>query len=173
MKGIRPLGPSDCEEVLRINAESQPGVAHLDRTELERLICLQNEHLVIEGPEGELVGYLLAFPSDTPYDGEEFLILAETSRGSFIYIDQVAVDAAVRRTGAASRLYQAIESEASRRGILGLTCEVNLNPPNPGSLAFHQRTGFNQTSIMETQDGRTVALMSKQLSSPGAEASET
>lgn len=173
MKVIRPLTPSDHEEILRINAESQPGVAHLDRTELERLVRLQNEHLVIEGPKGGLVGYLLAFPSDTPYDGEEFILLTKTSIGPFIYIDQVAVGAAERRTGAASSLYQATEAVAERRGIRELSCEVNLNPPNPGSLAFHRSKGFNQTSVMETQDGRTVALMSKWLKSPGPEACKT
>ena len=173
MKGIRPLTPSDYEEILRINAESQPGVAHLDRTELERLVRLQNEHVVMEGPKGRLVGYLLAFPSDTPYDGEEFLLLTKTSLSPFIYIDQVAVGAAERRTGAASSLYQATEAAAERRGIRELSCEVNLNPPNPGSLAFHRSKGFNQTSVMETQDGRTVAVMSKLLKSPGPEACET
>lgn len=163
MKGIRPLAPTDCEEILRINAESQPGVAHLDRAEFERLVGLKNEHLVMEGPKGGLVGYLLAFPSDTPYDGAEFILLTKTSLGPFIYIDQVAVGATERRTGAAARLYQATEAAALRRGIQELSCEVNLNPPNPGSLAFHRSKGFNQTSVMDTQDGRTVALMSKRL----------
>ena len=173
MKGIRPVASPDCEEILRINAESQPGVAHLYRTELERLVRLKNEHLVIERPNGGVVGYVLAFPSDAPYDGEEFILLTKTSLGPFIYIDQVAVGAAERRTGAASRLYQATEAAALRRGIRELSCEVNLNPPNPGSLAFHRSKGFNQTSVMETQDGRTVALMCKWLKSPGPEACET
>ncbi|MGD9729979.1 MAG: GNAT family N-acetyltransferase [Nitrospiraceae bacterium] len=173
MKGIRPLASSDCEEILRINAESQPGVAHLDRTELERLARLKNEHLVTEGPKGRLVGYLLAFTSDIPYDGEEFILLTKTSLGPFIYIDQVAVSAAERRTGAASRLYLATEVAAQRRGIRELRYEVNLKPPNPGSFAFHRSKGFNQTSVMETQDGRTVALMCKRLKSPEPEARET
>lgn len=170
VKGIRPLSPSDWDEVLRINSECQPGVAHLDRTELERLIGLKNEHLGMEGPDGRLVGYLLAFPSDTPYDGEEFFILTKTSIGPFIYVDQVAVDTAMRRKGAGSRLYQAIESAAQRRGVRTLSCEINLNPPNPGSLAFHRSRGFKQTSVMETQDGRTVTLMSKSLESPERQA---
>lgn len=123
----------------------------------------------MEGSDARLVGYLLAFPSDTMYDGEEFLFLTKTSTGPFIYIDQVAVDAAMRRTRAASSLYQAIETAAHRQGILVLSCEINLMPPNPDSLAFHRNEGFNQTSVMPTQDGRTVALMSKRLESPGPE----
>ena len=173
MKGIRPLASTDCEEVLRINAESQPGVAHLDRTEFERLVRLKNEHLVMEGAEGGLVGYLLAFPSGTPYDGEEFLLLTKTLLDSFIYIDQVAVGAGGRRMGTASRLYQAVETVAQRRAIQVLCCEVNLNPPNPGSFAFHRSKGFSQTRVLETRDHRTVALMSKQLKSPEPEARET
>ena len=173
MKNIRALASSDCEEVLRINAESQPGVASLDWTELKRLTALSTEHLAIEEPSAGLAGYLLAFLSDTSYDGEEFQTFKESCTTPFIYIDQVAVGVARRRTGLASDLYQAIEAEALRRGIMALCCEVNLDPPNPGSLAFHEDRGFNRSGVLGTEDGRTVALMTKHLKAPEPEARET
>ena len=173
MKGLRSLAISDCDAVLRINAESQPGVSCLDRPELVRLFAISTEHLGIEGPDAGLVGYLLAFQSDTPYDGEEFLAFKESYTKPFIYIDQVAVGATWRRAGLASSLYHAIEAEAYRRGILALCCEVNLRPQNPGSLAFHRHNGFNQTGILGTRDGRAVALMIKAVEGPEPEARET
>jgi hypothetical protein len=173
MKGVRALSLSDCEEVLRINSESLPGVACLDRTELERLVAMPNEHLAIDGPEDRLVGYLLAFRGDASYDGEEFLRFVEMALESFIYIDQVAVDARFRRGRVASTLYGVLEWRAKRSLAAYLCCEINLNPPNPTSLAFHRNKGFNQTGNLKTADGRRVALMTKHLVNTETEARET
>jgi len=104
MKDVRILSKSDCDEILRIDSERLSGVARLDKTELERLLAIPNEHIAIDGPDGRLVGCRLAFRSDAPYDGEEFLTLAESAAAPLIYVDQVAVDAGIRRAGLASTL---------------------------------------------------------------------
>ena len=46
-----------------------------------------------------------------------------------------------------------------------LCCEVNLEPPNPGSLRFHQRIGFTEVgqSIPEYANYR-VSYLSKSIS---------
>ena len=46
-----------------------------------------------------------------------------------------------------------------------LCCEVNLEPPNPGSLRFHHRIGFTEVgqSIPEYANYR-VSYLSKSLS---------
>lgn len=173
MKGVRALTSSDCEAVLRINSESLPGVARLDRAEFERLMAIPNVHLAIDSSEGRLVGYILAFRSDASYDGEEFLSFAKLGPDPFICIDQVAVDAGKRRERLASTLYSALEQRARKAMTAYLCCEINLNPPNPASLAFHLNKGFNQTGSLKTADGRTVALMTKGLVSTEAGARET
>ncbi len=48
-----------------------------------------------------------------------------------------------------------------RKLISRLTCEVNLEPPNPASLEFHRRIGFSEVGRLNTRDGRTVALLSR------------
>jgi len=173
MKGIRGLTQSDCEQVLRLNAGSLPGVARLDEAEFARLVTLPNAHLAVEGPARNLIGYLLAFSSSSAYDGEEFLTFAKSCREPFLYIDQVAVDPGMRRAGIASALYEALEAHAQSRSIFGLCCEVNLNPLNPGSLAFHQDAGFKQLGVLKTAGGRTVALMTKSVKSAELGARET
>ena len=173
MKGIRALFASDKDAALRINAESLPGVARLDHSEFERLIKISNRHLALESPHAELVGYMLAFHCDAPYDGEEFLIFGKLATAPFIYIDQVATAPGTRRAGLATSLYEALEKHAQAESVFMLCCEVNLNPPNPVSLAFHQARGFNHTTVLETQDGRTVALMEKNFESTGSGAGET
>jgi len=45
-----------------------------------------------------------------------------------------------------------------------MTCEVNLRPPNEGSMHFHQRLGFRQVAEQESEGGtKTVALLVRQL----------
>ncbi len=173
MKSIRALSASDKDAVLRINADGQPGVAQLDHSEFERLMAISNRHLALEGPDTALAGYILAFHSDAPYDGEEFQIFGMSATAPFIYIDQVATAAGMRRAGLATALYEAMERLAQAELVFTLCCEVNLNPPNPISLAFHRARGFNQTTVLEAQDGRTVALMGKSLESTRRGAGET
>ena len=173
MNGVRALAVADWEGVLRINAESLPGVACLDRHELERLLSMPNEHLAIEGPDGGLGGYLLAFRNDAPYDGEEFLTFAKSASESFIYIDQLAIETSYRQAGLGSILYEALELRAKNSLVARLCCEINLEPPNPTSLAFHRAKGFTQSGSLATTDGRMVALMVKPLVSTEAETRET
>ena len=57
-------------------------------------------------------------------------------------------------------LYAAVFAEAERLGLPEVTCEVNLDPPNPGSLAFHERLGFERLGSQATKGGSvTVALL--------------
>ncbi|MFO0589207.1 MAG: GNAT family N-acetyltransferase [Polyangiaceae bacterium] len=163
MKAIRQLAASDQTDVLRINAESLPGVARLDENEIGRLLHLPNSHLAAEGADHTVLGYALAFPSDAPYDGEEFHFLKRLQPEPFLYIDQVAVGATARRAGVASALYEALATYARHRRLAAMCCEVNLEPPNPGSLAFHQDAGFHRIGQLQTADGRTVVLMIKPL----------
>ncbi len=45
-----------------------------------------------------------------------------------------------------------------------MTCEVNLRPPNAGSLTYHEIHGFVRVATQETEGGRKeVALMEKRL----------
>ena len=60
----------------------------------------------------------------------------------FAYVDRVVVAASAQGRGAGRALYAALFQAAAARGLPGIGCEVNLLPPNPGSLAFHARLGF-------------------------------
>jgi predicted GNAT superfamily acetyltransferase len=142
-------------EILRINAGSRPGVAALDAAELRRLQASSGLHRVAIAARdaGRLAGYVLAFDRDANYDGEEFLVLRKLLPGPFVYIDQLAVAADQQRRGVAAALYREFAGD--------LCCEVNLQPPNPASSAFHRRCGFAVIETLSTADGRRVELMKK------------
>ncbi len=69
-----------------------------------------------------------------------------------------------RRSGIGRLLYADLEGVASAHAP-DLTCEVNLDPPNPGSFVFHERSGFFEVGRQHTGGGENlVCLMSKDLS---------
>lgn len=161
---IRAMAALDSSEVLRINAVSQPGVAPLAEEELARLLTLPNEHLVATTCAEATRGYALAFHRDAPYDGEEFRTLRSVIPEPFIYIDQVAVAPSHQGLGLGRALYAGLERTGFQRRIRFLCCEVNTNPANPHSLAFHKHLGFEFLAPLSTLDGREVVLLTKPLS---------
>lgn len=64
--------------------------------------------------------------------------------------------------GIGPELYRELEARATDNGSIVLCCEVNALPPNPVSLAFHQRMEFVRIGQMETPDGRSVVLLSRE-----------
>ena len=68
----------------------------------------------------------------------------------------------LRSQGVGPRLYAAVEDVARADGASEVTCEVNVRPANPGSLAFHARLGFVEVGRQETKGGSTeVALLAR------------
>jgi len=155
---IVPMTGAFSADILRINRDSRPGVAALDAAELQRLQSLSARHRVAVADDGRVAGYALAFDRDAAYDGEEFLALRKLLSGPFVYIDQIAVAADHRRRGVAAALYRGFE------GVL--CCEVNLQPPNPASSAFHRGCGFDVIETLRTADGRTVELLKRDVVAP-------
>jgi predicted GNAT superfamily acetyltransferase len=78
---------------------------------------------------------LIALDERTPVQGAWFL----ARQPAFLYIDRIVIAPGSRGAGHARRLYEDLAAVAGDRP---LCCEVNLAPPNPASLAFHERMGF-------------------------------
>jgi predicted GNAT superfamily acetyltransferase len=156
---IRDIGAEDFREVLRINEDSSPAVSELSAAEVERLAVDASLAWVVVA-DGAVIGYLIGYVKSDAYGGEEFAWLKQRLPG-FVYIDQVALAPAYRRQGIGGRLYSELELWGRRRQYACLTCEVNLVPPNPESMAFHRRQGFVEIGRMHTVDGRHVSLIQK------------
>ncbi len=102
---------------------------------------------------GEADALLLAFDEGADYDSPNFLwFRARLAR--FVYVDRVVVAAAVRGQGLARRLYAALFEAAARAGHDRVVCEVNSDPPNPGSDAFHAALGFTEMGAGILHGGR-------------------
>lgn len=87
------------------------------------------------------------------------------------YVDRVAVAASARGQGIARRLYEDLAAAVLASGRNGLACEVNLDPPNPGSLAFHARLGFRSAGeARDPRNGKRVLYLFRE-AGPGLAAS--
>ncbi|MCE9573685.1 MAG: GNAT family N-acetyltransferase [Deltaproteobacteria bacterium] len=83
-------------------------------------------------------GFLLALSEATPVQGPNHAwFLAREPQ--FLYIDRIVIAARAQGYGLGRALYDDLAQAAGDRP---LCCEVNLEPANPASLAFHARLGF-------------------------------
>jgi hypothetical protein len=112
---------------------------------------------------GSVDAFLLAFDQDADYDSPNFLwFRARYSR--FVYVDRVVSAVAARGRGNARALYDHLFETASHVGHRRVVCEVNSNPPNPGSDAFHAALGFAEAGTATLCGGdKTVRYLSRGL----------
>lgn len=81
----------------------------------------------------------------------------------FVYIDRVVVAAFAQGQGLGKALYKRLFDDARAAGFRRVACEVNFDPPNPGSLAFHARMGFESVGEALLANGKTVRYFVREL----------
>jgi predicted GNAT superfamily acetyltransferase len=111
------------------------------------------------GPVGQPDAFLIAFDQAAPAQGPNHAwFLARRPR--FLYVDRICVHPQARKRGLARALYSAVLAEAARRGKPVVCCEVNSDPPNPGSDAFHAALGFSEVGRAFPPDrGKSVRYL--------------
>ena len=158
---IRNIEIADLARVLEINNGNTPGVSELTMSELETDIenCLHA--LAIDNEHGEVCAFCITFDPGAPDAGANHQWFAERYK-SFVYLDRIAIDSNHQNRGLGALLYQSVEQHMlnSAEHTL-LCCEVNLEPPNPGSLRFHQRIGFAEVGQQSPSPGYIVSLQQK------------
>jgi uncharacterized protein len=101
-------------------------------------------------------GYLISFDQDAHYDSVNFQWF-KTRYPRFIYIDRVVVAAHARERGIARGFYEALFDQARAAGHDHVVCEINLAPPNPGSLTFHSALGFAEVGRADLGPNKRVS----------------
>lgn len=104
-------------------------------------------------------GFLLAFDEAATIDGVNYRWFKERFH-RFVYVDRVVIDASARRQGLAHALYADLIAWAGRAGHTSIGCEINSDPPNAASDAFHARLGFRTIgSAQLVESHKTVRYM--------------
>lgn len=109
---------------------------------------------------GHLEAFLLSFDESADYNSPNYLwFRARYPR--FVYVDRVAVALAARGRGHARSLYDDLIKRAAAAGHDAIVCEVNSDPPNPASDAFHAALGFTEVGAAAIHGGsKTVRYFS-------------
>lgn len=155
---LRPITDADHDLVLGWNADHVELLAPLDAARLHRLLAWGAAGWVIEAPDP--AGFVITFTAGSAYDSSNYRWFA-ARHPAFLYLDRVVVDPAVRRSGIGTAVYDALEEQAAALGPV-LCLEVNLDPPNEPSLAFHRARGYEEVG-QDRANGHLVSLMEKQL----------
>ena len=157
MSLLRPITARDHAAVLALNEDHVELLAPLDQPRLGVLLEESETAHVID-LEGTFAGFVGTFAAGSAYDGENFAWFTEHF-DDFCYLDRVVIHEDFRRRGLASRVYDELESACGRAAF---TLEVNLDPPNEPSLAFHRRRGYVEVG-QRVSGGHLVSMLAKTL----------
>jgi len=151
---LRHARRDDLVHLLQINSANVPAVGALDESSLLTLLDWSCTTLVAD-VDGRCVGFCVVLPPGTGYQSPNYRYFMDRWP-EFRYVDRIAIDDAARRRGIGAAMYREI---AARHPMLPLVLEVNVVPPNEGSMRFHLREGFREIERLETRPGNVVSLM--------------
>jgi predicted GNAT superfamily acetyltransferase len=139
---IRPIEAGDQAAILALNNEHAVELSPADESTMAGWLSVAALATAI-GAVGAPDAFLIAFDESTPSQGPNHAwFLARHPR--FLYVDRVCVAPSARKRGLARALYLDLFAAASRRGAPVVCCEVNTDPPNPVSDAFHASLQFRE-----------------------------
>ena len=134
---IRYAEPSDHARVAAVIDDWWGGRQMRDMLPRLFFTHFRDTSFVVEDAEGELAGFLCGFLSQT-YPEQA-------------YVHFVGVSPVHRGAGLARELYERFFAAASAAGRTSVHCVTS--PTNTGSLAFHERLGFEVEAEVDGYDG--------------------
>jgi uncharacterized protein len=155
---IHDLSACDANIILPLNNAHAKETSALDNASLAALLDMA---FYARGIDQGATAFLIAFDQNASYGSPNFLWF-KAARESFIYIDRVIVASAARGLGIARSLYNDLFAMAKRAGHDRVVCEVNIEPPNLASEAFHVAMGFDGVGEGTIHNGtKTVRYFEK------------
>ena len=152
------LTESDVESIWLINEQGLPGTGKVTQQEISYLLELSTISLGVFSND-ELLGFVICLSPGTDYGSLNYAWF-NNKYDQFIYVDRIAVSTDYRNRGIGSLLYQEVVSYSNQHSI-PIVAEVNLNPPNPGSMRFHERFQFEKIGILEHENKSVTMLLRK------------
>jgi hypothetical protein len=156
---VRDVTADDHAAVLALNNGAVPHVNELTEVSFAWLATHADYFRLAEDESG-IIGFVLAVRSGVEYWSENYGWFSRRLE-AFLYLDRAVVDARAQRQGVGRALYDDIALFAAGRWPR-IVLEVNLRPPNPASITFHERMGYQQVGIREYDEGaKAVVMMGK------------
>lgn len=151
---IRALTPEDFGWVVALNAANVTATGPMDRAWLEAM----SRTWFLGLASGAQDAFAIILDEGGDYDSPNFLWFRQRF-ARFAYVDRIVVSAAVRGGGLARALYEHVFAAAREAGHDRVVAEVNFDPPNPASDAFHAQLGFSEIGRALLPNGKTVRYL--------------
>lgn len=159
---IRPVRRKDLPAVRALNAANVPAVGPLDDERVE-LFLTAAEAFWLAVADHTVVGFFVGLLSGHDYASPNYRWFARRHE-RFAYVDRIALTPSARGSGLADMIYDRWEDVARAADAPVLCAEVNVDPPNPRSLAFHTRRGLLPVAeVTPYGDDHRVAMLQKDL----------
>ena len=154
---VRDIEPTDLARILEINQANTPEVGSVDEDRMGFIVG-ESPIALVAAVDDVVAGFCLVLGADSTYDSVNYRWF--TSRYSdFMYLDRVAVDPRFRGRGIGTLLYGEVDRRMSELDTAGhLALEINVDPPNEGSLRFHAGLGFAEVGQQDTPYGIRVSM---------------
>jgi uncharacterized protein len=147
---ICDLSSSEASAVLSLNNANAMETSALDDASLQALLDMA---FYARGIDRGKTALLIALDNEAAYVNPNFMWF-KACRESFVYIDRVIVSVSARGQGIARVLYEDLIAAAKRAGHDRVVCEINIEPPNPVSEAFHVAMGFDAVGQATIHNGK-------------------
>jgi len=156
------MDESAASVIQAVDAASQAAILRLNNDHAQELSLLSAEQLAgsidrafYARRVGEADAFLLTFDQDADYGSPNFLWFRERYQ-RFVYVDRIVVAPDARGRGLARVMYQDLFERAREAGHTTICCEVNAEPPNPASDAFHEALGFKAVGEAAIHGGAKI-----------------
>lgn len=158
---LRDLTALDVASMLVLNNDAAPAVPESTEAELAELLRVSSFGFAAVSGD-EFLGFVVGFEPGVEYASPNYRYFE--NRGSdHLYVDRIVVAEEARGMRVGQTLYRRVVELAVDQGRAEVTCEVNVEPPNPASVAFHSRLGFSEVDRQDVGYA-TVALLARPLS---------
>ena len=158
---IQPSTKLDLSRILELNKAAIPAVNLLNEVEIRNLFS-QAAYFHSLWLNQQVIGFLIALGPGANYNSPNYRWF-ELRYDQFLYVDRIVIDPIHQGLGYGRMFYDNLR-EFTGQKFPRITCEVNLQPKNATSLRFHQRYGFRQVGVQETEGGaKQVSLMTYEM----------
>jgi len=144
----QPISDSIVPDLLALNNAHSVELSWLDVDRLKSLLRQAFYARMI----GSADAFLLAFDQGASYDSPNYKWFHQRYT-RFVYVDRVVVSPSLRGRGYARLLYTDLFEQARRSAHHVVVCEINSDPPNPASDAFHAAFGCQEVGQATIHEG--------------------
>ena len=159
---VRDAEARDEDFILALNAACTPAVGDMSAQDYRDLAGWAHR-IVIAEADGVPVGFMILIRPGSAYPSDNYGWFEEQFPHQ-LYVDRIAVGRSARGLGVGRVLYDEALRMAADLGEERVTAEVNEDPPNPESMAFHFKLGFRHLlSRTSPRLGKVVAMLERPL----------